>query len=56
VDQGDGEALRQSMCELMLDRDLRDRLASAGQSVPAKFPWENTVDQLETIYQSALDR
>ncbi len=56
VAQGDEEALRQSMQELMLDRDLRDRLASAAASVPAKFPWENTVDRLDAIYRDVLNR
>ncbi len=56
VAQGDGEALCQSMRELMLDRDLRDRLGSAAESVPARFPWENTVDRLEAIYHDVLNR
>jgi glycosyltransferase involved in cell wall biosynthesis len=56
VAQGDGESLCQSMRELMLDRDLRDRLGSAAESVPARFPWENTVDRLEAIYQDVLNR
>jgi spore coat protein SA len=56
VAQGDEEALYQSMRELMLDRDLRDRLAAAGASVPARFPWENTVDRLEVVYHDVLNR
>jgi glycosyltransferase involved in cell wall biosynthesis len=56
VDQGDCEALRRSMRELMLDQDLRDRLSAASQSVPARFRWENTVDRLETVYQSVVSR
>jgi glycosyltransferase involved in cell wall biosynthesis len=56
VAQGDGEALCQSMRELMLDRGLRDRLGSAAESVPARFPWENTVDRLEAIYRDVLNR
>ena len=56
VAQGDGEALYQSMRELMLDRDLRDRLGSAAESVPARFPWENTVNRLDAIYQDVLNR
>jgi glycosyltransferase involved in cell wall biosynthesis len=56
VAQGDGEALYQSMRELMLDRELRERLGSAGESVPARFPWENTVDRLEAVYRDVLNR
>lgn len=44
------------MRELMLDRDLRDRLGSAAKSVPTKFPWENTVDRLDAIYRDVLNR
>jgi glycosyltransferase involved in cell wall biosynthesis len=56
VAQGDGEALYQSMRELMLDRDLRDRLGSAAESVPARFPWENTVNRLDAIYHDVMNR
>ena len=56
VAQGDEEALFQSMRELMLDRDLRDRLGSAAETVPARFTWENTVDRLEAIYHDVLNR
>jgi glycosyltransferase involved in cell wall biosynthesis len=56
VPQGDEEALYRSMRELMLDRDLRDRLAAAAESVPARFPWANTVDRLETVYREVLQR
>jgi glycosyltransferase involved in cell wall biosynthesis len=56
VDQGDEEALYQSMRELMLDRDLRERLGSAAARIPAGFPWENTVDRLEAIYRGVLQR
>jgi glycosyltransferase involved in cell wall biosynthesis len=56
VAQGDGEALYQSMRELMLDRELRERLGSAAENVPARFPWENTVDRLEAVYQDVLSR
>ena len=38
VAQGDEEALYQSMRELMLDRELRERLGAAAESVPARFP------------------
>jgi glycosyltransferase involved in cell wall biosynthesis len=44
------------MRELMLDRDLRDRLAAAAENVPARFPWANTVDRLETVYREVLQR
>jgi glycosyltransferase involved in cell wall biosynthesis len=56
VEQGDEEALRRSMRELMLDRDLRERFGAAGQEVAARFSWENTVDRLETIYHDVLKR
>ncbi len=56
VPQGDEEALYRSMRELMLDRDLRDRLAAAAENVPARFPWANTVDRLETVYREVLQR
>jgi glycosyltransferase involved in cell wall biosynthesis len=56
VDQGDEEALYRGMRELMLDRDLRNRLGSAAESVPARFPWENAVNRLELIYQDAMNR
>jgi glycosyltransferase involved in cell wall biosynthesis len=56
VAQGDEEALCQSMRELMIDRDLRGRLGGAAESVPAKFPWENTVNRLETVYRDVLSR
>ncbi len=54
VAQGDEEALYQSMRELMLDPELRDRLGAAAESVPARFPWENTVDRLEAVYHDVL--
>jgi glycosyltransferase involved in cell wall biosynthesis len=38
IAQGDEDALYQSMQELMLDRDLRDRLGSAAESVRVRFP------------------
>ncbi len=56
VAQGDEEALCQSMRELVIDRDLRDRLGSAAESVPARFPWKDTVDRIEAIYQDVLSR
>jgi hypothetical protein len=56
VEQGDEEALRQRMKELVLDRGLRDRLGSAAKGVPEKFPWENTVNRLEAIYRDVLIR
>jgi glycosyltransferase involved in cell wall biosynthesis len=56
IPQGDEEALYRSMRELMLDGELRDRLASAGQSVPGRFPWKNTVDRIEAVYRDVLNR
>jgi glycosyltransferase involved in cell wall biosynthesis len=56
VDQGDEEALYQSMRELMLSPSLRRRLGAVAESIPARFSWENTVDQLETIYHNVLQR
>jgi glycosyltransferase involved in cell wall biosynthesis len=56
VARGDGEALYQSMRELMLDRNLRERLGFAAQSVPARFPWENTVNRLDAIYRDVLNQ
>jgi glycosyltransferase involved in cell wall biosynthesis len=56
VAQGDEEALYQSMRELILDRDLRDRLGAAAESVAGRFPWENTVDRLEAVYHDVLNR
>jgi glycosyltransferase involved in cell wall biosynthesis len=56
VDQGDEEALFSSMCELMLDRDLRARRGGEGKKTAARFSWETTVDRLEAIYQDVLKR
>jgi glycosyltransferase involved in cell wall biosynthesis len=56
VAQGDEQALFQSMRELMLSRDLRERLGSAAASVPERYPWENTVDRLEAVYRDVLSR
>ena len=56
VAQGDEEALLRSMRTLIADPDLRRRLGAAAESVPAKFPWENTVDLLEAVYRDALSR
>jgi glycosyltransferase involved in cell wall biosynthesis len=56
VAQGDGEALYQCMRTLLLDRNLRDRLGSAAESVPPRFPWENTVNMLEAIYHDVMKR
>ena len=54
VAQGDEEALYQSMRQLLLDPELCDRLGAAGESVPTRFPWENTVDRLEAVYHDVL--
>jgi glycosyltransferase involved in cell wall biosynthesis len=56
VDQGDEEGLFLSMRELMLDRDLRDRLGAAAESIPEGFTWEKTVDRVEAIYRDVLKR
>jgi glycosyltransferase involved in cell wall biosynthesis len=56
VAQGDEEALYQSIRTLALDPNLRDRLGSAAKCVPARFSWENTVNQLEAIYQDVMKR
>jgi glycosyltransferase involved in cell wall biosynthesis len=55
VAQGDEEGLYQSMRELIVDPDLRASLGSAAESVPAQFPWANTVDRLEDVYRTVLD-
>jgi glycosyltransferase involved in cell wall biosynthesis len=55
VAQGDGEALYQSMKTLAHDPNLRHRLGSAAACVPARFPWENTVNRLEAIYQDVMN-
>jgi glycosyltransferase involved in cell wall biosynthesis len=56
VAQGDEDALRDSMRELMLNRDLRVALGAAAESVPARFSWAHTVDRLEAVYEDALNR
>jgi spore coat protein SA len=56
VDQGDEQGLYQSMRELLLDRDLRNRLGTAAESVPARYSWENTVDRVEAVYRDVLNR
>ena len=56
VAQGDEEGLYRSMRELMLDRQLRERLAAAAESVPPRYSWENTVDRLDAVYQGVLNR
>jgi glycosyltransferase involved in cell wall biosynthesis len=56
VPQGDEEALYQSMRELTLDQGLRARLGAAAEKVPANYPWDNTVDRLEAVYENVLKR
>jgi glycosyltransferase involved in cell wall biosynthesis len=56
VAQGDGEGLYQSMREVMLDGELRQRLGSAAESVPVRYSWENTVDRLDAVYRDVLNR
>ena len=55
VEQGDEEALYQAMRELTLDRALRERLGAAGERTVQRYSWENTADQIEAVYQSALE-
>ncbi len=56
VPQGDEEALYQSMRELTLDQGLRARLGAAAEKVPANYPWDNTVDRLDAVYENVLKR
>ena len=55
VEQGDEEALYRAMCELAQDRALRERLGSSGELTVQRYSWENTVDQIEAVYLSALE-
>lgn len=55
VDQGDEEALFWAMRELSLDRTLRERLGAAGERTAQRYSWENTADQIEAVYLSALE-
>lgn len=54
VDQGDVEGLYLGMRELLLDREMRQRLGSAARESSLDFAWEQTVDRLERIYAAAL--
>ena len=49
VEQGDEEGLYRAMSELARDRALRERLGAAGEQTARRYPWENTVDQLEAV-------
>ena len=55
VEQGDEEALYRAMCELTLDRALRERLGAAGEQIVPRYSWENTADQIEAVYLSAME-
>jgi len=55
VDQGDEEALYQAMRELAQDRALRERLGAAGERIAQNYSWENTADQINAVYLSALE-
>ena len=55
VDQGDEEALYKAMRELSLDRALRERLGAAGERTAQAYSWENTADEIEAVYLSALE-
>ena len=56
VPQGDEEALYQGMRELLLNAELRNSLGAAAQTVPPRYPWENTVDRLDAVYRDVLHR
>jgi glycosyltransferase involved in cell wall biosynthesis len=56
VEQGNEEALYLAMRELMLDRDLRTRLGEAAAAVPARYSWARTVDGLDHVYRSVIQR
>jgi glycosyltransferase involved in cell wall biosynthesis len=56
VAQGDEGALYHNMQKMTEDQELRNRLGSAAKSVTESFPWENTVDRLESVYLDVLKR
>ncbi len=56
VNQGDEEALLGSMRELMLDRNLRERFGVEAKKTAARFAWDSTVDRLDAIYKTALEK
>jgi len=53
VDRGDADSLYHAMRRLLLDPDLRQKLGAAGRQTALNMSWENTVDRLEEIYQTA---
>ena len=56
VEQGDEEGLYRAMSELARDRALRERLGAAGEQTARRYPWEYTVDQLDDIYLSVMEK
>jgi glycosyltransferase involved in cell wall biosynthesis len=56
VDQGDEAALLSSMREMMLARDARERLGAEARKTATRFSWDSTVDRLDTIYRTVLNR
>jgi glycosyltransferase involved in cell wall biosynthesis len=55
VERGDEEALYQAMRELTQDHALRERLGAVGELTAQRYSWENTADQIEAVYLSALE-
>ncbi len=43
------------MRELTQDHALRERLGAAGELTAQRYSWENTADQIEAVYLSALE-
>lgn len=56
VARGDEEGLYRAMEELLQDKDLRGRLGNNAEQSAAKFPWENTVQGLEVVYDSLMKK
>jgi glycosyltransferase involved in cell wall biosynthesis len=54
VDPDDAEALGQGMLTLLGDRDLRQRLASAGATTAGERDWVSIFDGLVSDYQRAM--
>jgi glycosyltransferase involved in cell wall biosynthesis len=54
IDQGDEAALLRSMREVMLARDLRERLGAEARKTATRFSWDGTVDRLDAIYRTVL--
>ena len=51
---GNEQELYQAMREMLLDRDLRLRLAHEAKRTAQRFSWENTVQRLEAVYLDVL--